>query len=102
MIRLEVNRFSCRCRFSVNFYFEVLISSVQEKFQNIEGGVSLKYKFEMQIRVNSISIMQDACDFCVIEIDPNIVEIAGVENNIITLYNVFNYQIFKMQKYFCK
>ena len=38
MIRIEVNRFSCRCRFSVNFYFEVLIGSVQEKIQNIEIG----------------------------------------------------------------
>lgn len=46
MIRLQVNRFSCRCRFSVNFYFEVLIGSVQEKNQNIEG-VSFKYKFEL-------------------------------------------------------
>ena len=46
MIRMEVNRFSCRCRFSVNFCFEVLIGSLQEKTQNIEEGVSFKYKFE--------------------------------------------------------
>lgn len=97
MIRIEVNRFNCRCRFSVNFYFQVLIGSVQEKIQDIEGGIDFKYKFELQIRVNSISIMQDPCggDFCVIEIDSNIVDLAGVESNMITLYNVFNDQIFK-------
>jgi aspartate 1-decarboxylase len=52
--------------------------------------------------VNSISIIWDPSggDFCVIEIDSNIVDLAGVENNMITLYNVFNDQIFK--KYFCK
>lgn len=101
---MEVNRFSRRCRFPVNFSFEVLISSLQEKTQNIERGISFKHKFEFQIRVNSISLMQDLCggDFCVIEIDPNIVDIAGVENNMITLYNAFNDQICKMQKYFCK
>jgi hypothetical protein len=47
MIRIEVNRFNCRCRFSVNFYFEVLIRSVQEKTQDIEGGIDFKYKFEL-------------------------------------------------------
>lgn len=87
MIRIEVNRFICRCWFSVNFYFEVLIGSVQKKIQNIEEGISFRYKFELQSRVNITSIMQDPCggDFCVIEIDPNIVDTAGVENNMITL-----------------
>lgn len=47
MIRIEVNRYSCRCRFSENFYFEVLIDSVREKIQNIEGSIIFKYKFEL-------------------------------------------------------
>lgn len=52
-----------------------------KKIKNIEGGISFKRKFELQIRLNSISITQDPCggDFCVFEIDPNTVDIAGVE-----------------------
>jgi hypothetical protein len=54
VIRIEVDHCICRCMFSpVNLYLE----SVEENIQKFDGGSSIKCMFELQIGVNSLSVM---------------------------------------------
>ena len=54
VIRIEVDHCVCRCMFPpVNLYLE----SVEENIQKLDGGLSIKCMFELQIGVNSLSVM---------------------------------------------
>jgi hypothetical protein len=54
VIRIEVDHCICRCMFPpVNLYWE----SVEENIQKFDGGSSIKCMYEMQIGVNSRSVM---------------------------------------------